>query len=76
MLADAGLPWFRLSVNRSDTVTIHFFITEDEPETHTFTMTAPYAVDEVLNMGEDVDITFTANTAGVFPYRGPSTSPR
>ena len=56
-------------VNRGDTVTIHFFNTEEEPEDHTFTMAAPYAMDRVVSFGQTVNFTFTANSAGIFPYR-------
>jgi len=58
----------RIVVYRGDTVVIHFYNTEDEPENHTFTMTAPAAVNADLAMGEHADITFVASTAGIFPY--------
>lgn len=58
----------RIVVNKGDTVTIHFYNTEDEPERHTFTMAAPYAVNKDLDFGANADITFVANVAGVFPY--------
>ena len=58
----------RIVVYRGDTVVIHFYNTEDEPENHTFTMTAPAAVNADIGMGEHADITFVASTAGIFPY--------
>lgn len=59
----------RILVFKGDTVTIHFYNTEDEPEAHTFTMDAPYTVNKNLAMNERVDITFAASVAGVFAYR-------
>ena len=59
----------RMTVNRGDTVKIHFFNTETEPEDHTFTMEAPYAMDTVLPYGQTTNITFVATVAGIFPYR-------
>lgn len=56
-------------VNRGATLRIHFYNTEDKPEAHTFTMAAPYAVDHVLDMLENVTFTISATTAGVFAYR-------
>lgn len=58
----------RIVVNKGDTVTIHFYNTEDEPERHTFTMAAPYAVNKDIDFGENADITFVANVAGVFAF--------
>ena len=58
----------RITVWQGDTVTIHFYNTEDEPERHTFTMQAPYALNKDLAMNEHVDITFVANTVGSFAY--------
>ena len=58
----------RITVWQGDTVTIHFYNTEDEPERHTFTMQAPYTVNKDLAMNERVDITFVANTVGSFAY--------
>jgi len=55
-------------VNKGDTVTIHFYNTEDEPENHTFTMSAPYAVDRDLAMQQKTDISFVANSPGQFTY--------
>ena len=56
-------------VNQGDTVKIHYFNTEEEPENHTFTMDAPYAMNYIVPYGQTVNITFTASTAGVFQYR-------
>ena len=58
----------RITIWQGDTVTIHFYNTEDEPERHTFTMQAPYTVNKDLAMNEHVDITFVANTVGSFAY--------
>ncbi len=59
----------RLTVNLGDTVKIHFFNTEQEPEDHTFTMDAPYAMNYVVHYGETQNITFVANVPGIFAYR-------
>jgi|GEM_PF-1789195 len=59
----------RITVNLGDAVTIHFFNTEAEPEDHTFTMEAPYAMNHVLPYGNTTTFSFVANTSGVFPYR-------
>ena len=59
----------RITVNAGDTVTIHFFNTETEPENHTFTMDAPYTMNHVLPYGNTTTFSFVANTPGIFPYR-------
>jgi len=59
----------QINVNKGDTVTIHFYNTEDEAETHTFTLDSPYTDNHSLNMGQNTTFTFTANAAGVFAYR-------
>jgi hypothetical protein len=59
----------RMTVNKGDTVTIHFFNTEAAPENHTFTMDAPYAMNHVLPYGQTTTFSFVANTPGIFPYR-------
>jgi len=60
----------RITVNKGDTVKIHYFNTEDVPEDHTFTMEAPYdAVNVVVHYGQTTNITFVASSAGIFPYR-------
>lgn len=58
-----------LVVNKGDEVTIRFHNVEDEPEDHTFTMTAPYAVDRTVAMNRSTEIKITASTTGVFVYR-------
>ena len=55
-------------VNKGDTVTIHFFNTEEEAEHHTFTMDPPYAMNHDLNWQQNETFTFVASTAGTFPY--------
>ncbi len=57
-----------LTVNKGDTVLIHFYNTEDEAENHTFTMNAPYTVDKNIAMQTRANITFVANTPGLFTY--------
>ena len=59
----------RITVNVGDTLTIHFFNTETEPEDHTFTMDAPYEMNRVLPYGNTTTFTFAANTPGIFAYR-------
>ncbi len=58
----------QIVVNKGDSVTIHFYNTEDEPEPHTFTMSAPYAVNRDLAMQTKADISFVASSAGLFKY--------
>ncbi len=57
-------------VNKGDTVKIHFINLEpvETQEHHTFTLSAPYAIDADINAGEDTIIEFTATEAGVFEY--------
>lgn len=59
----------RMTVNKGDTVKVHFFNTEDEPENHTFTMVAPYAMNQDLPAAATTSFTFVASTPGIFPYR-------
>src|SRR6266566_2273798 len=59
----------RMTVNLGDNVTVHFFNTETEPEDHTFTMDAPYAMNHVLPYGNTTTFSFVANTPGIFAYR-------
>jgi len=59
----------RMTVNQGDTVTIHFFNTEEVPENHTFTMEAPYTMNHVVPYNSTVTFSFVASTAGIFPYR-------
>jgi len=62
-----------ITVNRGDSVQIHFFNTENATQTterHTFTMDAPYgSVTHDIGPGQNVTFTFTASTAGVHTYR-------
>ncbi len=60
----------RITVFQGDTVKVNFYNTEDEPENHTFTMTSPYgAVNKELPFNKTTTFSFTANVAGIFPYR-------
>ncbi|TLZ51941.1 MAG: hypothetical protein E6K18_03740 [Methanobacteriota archaeon] len=59
----------RITVFQGDNITIHFFNTESEPENHTFTMDAPYAMDHVLPYNATTTFTFTASVSGIFQYR-------
>ena len=56
-----------LVVNQGDTVLIHFYNTEDEPEHHNFILTA-YGINVDLAQNQHQDITFTASQAGVFRF--------
>lgn len=55
-------------VNKGDTVSVHFYNTEEASEQHSFTMEAPYAMDHVVDAGHSANFTFTANDVGVFQY--------
>lgn len=61
------------TVNRGDTVRIHFYNTENASEVptefHSFTMDAPYATNQEVDAGLNRTITITANTAGTFQFR-------
>jgi len=59
----------RMTVFKGDTLAIHFFNTESEPENHTFTMDAPYAMNHVLAYNTTTTFSFTASVSGIFPYR-------
>ena len=59
----------RMTVNKGDTVLIHFFNTETEPEDHTFTMDTPYTMNHVLPDNATTSFSFAASTAGIYPYR-------
>src|SRR5712691_2234580 len=59
----------RMTVNKGDTVVIHFFNTETSPENHTFTMDAPYQMNHVVPYGNTTTFSFVANTPGISPYR-------
>ncbi len=74
----------QISVNLGDTVTIHYYNLEVQPEQHTFTMQgAPFWTQSsvtlssgaswnsgniILHQNENVTITFVANEPGVFKY--------
>ncbi len=73
----------RITVNLGDTVTIHYYNLEDQPENHTFTMAgAPFWSQSlvrvqggswnggniILQQNQRVNITFVANEPGVFGY--------
>lgn len=69
---EVGIPHDQFSpttlvVNQGDTVVIHFYNTEDEPENHNLVLTA-YSITVDLAQGEHQDITFTASQAGVFRF--------
>jgi plastocyanin len=53
-------------VNKGDTVTVHFYNTENEP--HTFTIGAPYNIDKNVPGGQTATIVFKANYQGIFQY--------
>ena len=56
-------------VHKGDTVTIHFYNTADEAkDRHTFSMQSPYKMDHDLAGGENVTISFKADTVGGFTY--------
>jgi plastocyanin len=58
-------------VNAGDSVTVHFYNTEEETEgeRHAFTIDAPpYNVDIDIAGGESGNATFTADQEGIFPY--------
>lgn len=59
-----------ITVNRGDTVVIHFFNVElPEGDSHSFTIwDKPYNINVVVRPGENKTITFDASTAGVFTY--------
>jgi len=59
-----------LTANRGDTIIIHYINTESPPQgdRHSFTMLAPYAINDVVNPGRNDNITFVVNLPGVFTY--------
>jgi plastocyanin len=59
----------QIVVNKGDTVRIHLYNTEAEPEDHTFVMDSPYAMRYTLHQGDKADIVFAAGTAGTFAYK-------
>ncbi len=58
----------RMTVNRGDTLEIHYINIEDTPEKHSFTMDAPYSTNYIVDQGKNVTITFKADLPGVFRY--------
>ncbi|MEO9320614.1 MAG: cupredoxin domain-containing protein [Nitrososphaera sp.] len=59
-----------LVVKKGDNVTIHFFNVEDKPtDRHSFSIDGkPYAMNVVLNGGQNATINFIANQTGVWTY--------
>ena len=56
-------------VNKGDSVTVHFYNTEETQERHSFTIDAqPYSVDIDTAGGQSGNATFTADQEGIFPY--------
>ncbi len=72
----------RITVNQGDTVVIHYYNLEDQPEDHTFTLQAPFWTQSgvtfqgapwnsgniIVHQNQRVNITFTASQGGVFRY--------
>jgi len=52
---------------KGDNLTIKFYNTEGE-ERHTFTLDAPYTINEDLKGGQNSTINFVANKEGIFTY--------
>ena len=58
-----------MTVNKGDTVVIHFFnIEKPGGDNHSFTIYQPYNINVVLQPGQNKTITFTADHVGVFTY--------
>ncbi|HEV2193347.1 MAG TPA: cupredoxin domain-containing protein [Nitrosopumilaceae archaeon] len=59
-----------ITVNKGDTIVIHFFNTESEGgDHHSFTISDnAYNINVALSPGENKTMTFNANTAGIFPF--------
>jgi plastocyanin len=56
-------------VNKGDNVTINFYNTEAEAgDNHSFTLGAPYNIDQTAMPGQHVNATFVADHEGVFIY--------
>jgi len=53
--------------NKGDNVTIKFYNTEAQ-EAHTFTLDAPYSINEDLKGGQNSTINFVADKEGIFTY--------
>ncbi len=72
----------RIIVNQGDTVVIHYYNLEDQPENHTFMLNAPFWTQSavtvqgapwndgniVVSQNREVNITFVATDPGVFAY--------
>jgi len=56
-----------ITVNKGDTVTVHFYNIE-QGEPHTFTLGAPYNIDKNVSPGQNATIVFKADHEGVFQY--------
>jgi len=59
-----------ITVNKGDTVVIHFFNTEPKGgDHHSFTISDnAYNINVEVSPGENKTITFNADTAGIFPF--------
>jgi FtsP/CotA-like multicopper oxidase with cupredoxin domain len=63
-----------IEVNKGDSVTVHFYNTEEKEEgapeeRHSFTIDAqPYSVNIDIGPSESGNATFTADQEGIFPY--------
>jgi len=53
--------------NKGDNLTIKFYNTEAN-EAHTFTLDAPYSINEDLKGGQNSTINFVADKEGIFTY--------
>lgn len=56
-----------ITVNKGDTVTVHFYNTE-KGEPHTFTIGAPYNIDKNVPGEQNATIVFKARYPGIFQY--------
>ena len=79
--ADYAFSSMTITVNKGDTLIIHFYNPTDQA--HTFTMSSPYANNVMLPAMTSTyistqNLTIVANQAGIFPYtcnfHGPSMS--
>jgi len=69
--ADYGFSANVITINKGDTLVIHFYNPTDQA--HTFTMTSPYQNDVLLpamteNLISSANITIHATQAGIFPF--------
>jgi hypothetical protein len=57
-------------VNKGDTVTVHFFynLEKDTRERYSFTIEAPYNINNDLAGGQNAEATFTADHEDIFQY--------